>query len=413
MALVLRGASVIDGTGSDPRATSIAVDGDRITAIGEADGGQEGGGARSLDLDGLTLLPGLIDAHSHFGIVSMTDPNMPAAVTAARIFRNCELALEGGFTTVRDVGGIDGGVAAAVELGLIKGPRILPSGPLLCQTGGHGDHSPPYSPLDPHDHHAHDHGGVPGLATVALPCDGPDEVRLAARTALRRGATQVKVCVSGGVVSLSDRIEDTQFTVEELMAAVAEADARDTYVTAHAHNSRGIRNGLEAGVQCFEHGTFLDEETAEAMARAGACLVPTFAVVRLFKDEWEKWGLPAEVVPRMEGIEDAMARSLKTARAAGVTIGSGSDILGPEQSRRGLELTIRAELGDPMEAITAATAVNARVLRRDDDIGTLEVGKRADLIAVAGDPLADPGLFDEPDRIVLVMKGGEIVKDMR
>lgn len=405
MALALNGATVIDGTGVDPRVASVVVDGDRLTAVGAAPAG-----ADNLDLDGLTVLPGLIDAHSHFGIVTMTDPNVPAAVTAARIFRNCELALDSGFTTVRDVGGIDGGVAAAVDLGLVRGPQILPSGPLLCQTGGHGDHSPPYAPLD---HHPHDHGGVPGLATVALPCDGADQVRIAARTAFRRGATQIKVCVSGGVVSLTDRIEDAQFSVTELMAAVAEADARDTYVTAHAHNSRGIRNGLDAGVQCFEHGTFLDEETAEAMAAAGAYLVPTFAVVRLFRDEWHKWGLPEAVVPRMAGIEEAMARSLKVARAAGITIGSGSDILGPEQSRRGLELAIRAELGDPMEAIVAATAVNSQVLRRADEIGTLEPGKRADLIVLDGDPLADPGLFDQPDRVVLVMKAGEIVKDLR
>ena len=406
MTLVLQGAVVIDGTGTDPRAASVTVEAGRIASVGDA---APAGGGEPVDVGGLTLLPGLIDAHSHLGIVSMTDPNTPAAVTAARIFRNCALALDSGFTTVRDVGGIDGGVATAVELGLVRGPRIFPSGPVLCQTGGHGDQSPPFG--DPH--HTHLIAGVPGLATLSLPCDGPDAVRIAARTAFRRGATQIKVCVSGGVVSLTDRIEDTQFSVDELMAAVAEADARDTYVTAHAHNAPGIRNGLEAGVQCFEHGTFLDEETAEAMAAAGAYLVPTFAVTRLFRDEWQKWGLPEAVVPRMDGIEDAMARSLKMARAAGVTIGSGSDILGPEQTRRGLELSIRAELGDAMEAIVAATAVNARILRHADEIGIVEVGKRADVIAVDGDPVANPSLFDQPDRVVLVMKNGEIVKDLR
>lgn len=405
MALVLHGGSVIDGTGADPRPVPLTIEGEHIAGVGD-----QPAGAGTIDVDGLTVLPGLIDAHSHFGIVTMTDPNVAPAVTAARIFRNCELALDAGFTTVRDVGGIDGGVATAVRLGLVRGPRIFPSGPLICQTGGHGDHA---SPFAADAHHDHGHYGIPGLSTAAHPCDGPDEVRLAARTAFRRGATQIKVCVSGGVVSLTDRIEDTQFTVEELMAAVAEADARDTYVTAHAHNARGIRNGLEAGVQCFEHGTFLDEETAEAMAAADAYLVPTFAVVRIFRDEWQKWGLPAEIVPRMDGIEDAMARSLKMARAAGVTIGSGSDILGPEQNRRGLELTIRAQLGDPMEAIVAATAVNARILRRANEIGTLETGKRADLIAVDGDPLAEPALFDNPDRVVLVIKDGQIVKDLR
>ena len=204
--ILLRGATVIDGTGADPQPDgTVVLDGDRIASAAERP--PAGGADEVLDLDGLTVLPGLIDAHTHFGILGHAEGMVPPAVTAARIFRNCELALEGGFTTVRDTGGIDGGVAHAVALGLVPGPRILPSGPLICQSGGHGDESPPFGL------HHHDAPGVPGLAMMSLPCDGPDEVRLAARTVLRRGATQVKVCVSGGVVSLTDRLEDTQFTV--------------------------------------------------------------------------------------------------------------------------------------------------------------------------------------------------------
>jgi imidazolonepropionase-like amidohydrolase len=404
----LRGGTLIDGSGQDARASAtVVVDGDRIIAVED---GSPNGSARGdvVDVDGLTLLPGLIDAHSHLGIVNLVDGRAPAAVTAARIFRNCELALDAGFTTVRDVGGIDGGVAQAVALGLIPGPTILPSGPILCQSGGHGDESPPFAM----DHDAHDHG-IPGLTQTGRPCDGADEVRVAARDVLRRGATQVKVCVSGGVLSFTDRIEDAQFTVEELKAAVAEADARDTYVTAHAHNVKGIRNGLEAGVECFEHGTFLDAATAEAMAKAGAYLVTTFAVTRLLSEKAEEWGVPAELLPRMNGVGDAMARSLKLARDAGVVVGSGSDILGPEQDRRGLEILIRAELEDPMQAIVATTATNARILRRSGDIGTVEVGKRADIIAFDGDPLSDPKLFDDPARVVLVIKDGRVAKDTR
>jgi imidazolonepropionase-like amidohydrolase len=404
----LRGGTLIDGLGGDPLGgATVVVDDGRFAAV---EGGSPNGSARGdvVDVDGLTLLPGLIDAHTHFGVVNLTDNRAPAAVTAARIFRNCELALEAGFTTVRDTGGIDGGVAQAVALGLIPGPTILPSGPILCQTGGHGDESPPFSLA----HHHHDHG-LPGLAELAHPCDGPDQVRVAARNALRRGATQIKVCVSGGVVSFTDRLEDAQFTVEELKAAVEEADARDTYVTAHAHNVKGIRNGLEAGVECFEHGTFLDAETAEAMAAKGAYLVTTFAVTRVFAEKAKDWGIPDEMLPRMAGVEDAMARSLKLAREAGVVVGSGSDLLGPEQDRRGLEILIRSELESPMDAIVATTATNARILRRSDDIGTVEVGKRADIIAVDGNPLTDPKLFDDPSRVVLVVKNGEIVKDLR
>ena len=255
--------------------------------------------------------------------------------------------------------------------------------------------------------------GVDRLAQTSMVCDGPDEVRLAARTAFRRGATQLKVIISGGVVSLTDRLEDSQFTVEELKAAVAEAKARDTYVTGHAHNVASIRNGLDAGLECFEHGTFLDEPTAARMAAAGAALVPTLTTIHLLATEWRAWGVPEAVLPRLAGAEEAMREAVKVAVAAGVTVGSGTDILGPEQNRRGLELALKAEVVGPMDAIVSATATSARILRRDHELGTVEAGKLADLIAVAGDPLDDPAIFDDPDRVVLVIKGGKVVKDTR
>jgi imidazolonepropionase-like amidohydrolase len=309
---------------------------------------------------------------------------------------------------VRDVAGIDGGVARAVEAGLVRGPRILPSGPLLSQTGGHGDHGPSF--LDAH-HYAYQ--GIPGLAQTNVTCDGPDQVRLAARRAFRHGATQIKVCVSGGVVSFTDSVEDAQFSVAELRAAVEEAEARGSYVTAHAHNVRGIANGIEAGVSCFEHGTFLDEATAQRMAATGADLVPTFAVLRLMAANWREWGVPQEALPRLAGAEEAMAASMKLAVAAGVRVGSGSDILGPKQEHRGLELVIKSELLGPMAAITSATAANAGILRQAERVGRVGEGMLADVIGVAGDPLGEPGVLDDPARVVLVVKGGEVVKDQR
>jgi imidazolonepropionase-like amidohydrolase len=219
--------------------------------------------------------------------------------------------------------------------------------------------------------------------------------------------------VSGGVVSLSDRLEDTQFTVEELRAAVEEAEARETYVTAHAHNVRGILNGLAAGVKCFEHGSFLDAETATALAEAGAWLVPTLAVARLMAEDGESWGLPKQVLPRMAGVEDAMTRAVKLAYDAGVLIGSGSDLIGPTQDRRGLELVLKARIIEPMAAIVSATSANARIIGESDRLGTIEQGKVADVIAVGGDPLVDPEVFDEPSRVLLVLKDGIVVKDGR
>ena len=405
MGVLVRGGTVIDGTGTDPCPADVLLSEGRIRSV-EA-GVTPARDDTVIDADGLTVLPGLIDAHTHFGLVDLRGGGAtPLAVIAGQVFRNCELALEAGFTTTRDCGGVDGGLAKAIELGLVRGPRLYPSGPILCQTGGHGDLTPPFAP--------HPHGiAAPGLVQNAIVCDGPDEVRVAARTALRRGATQVKVCVSGGVVSLSDSLEDTQFTVEELRAAVEEAEARDTYVTAHAHNVRGILNGLAAGVRCFEHGTFLDAETATALASAGAWLVPTLAVTRLLAEEWRTWGLPAEVVPRINGVEEAMTRAVKLAHDAGVLIGSGSDLIGPAQNRRGLELALKAKILGPMAAIVSATQANARIIGASSELGTLECGKIADVIGVEGDPLTDPELFDDPDRVVLVVKDGVVVKDAR
>jgi imidazolonepropionase-like amidohydrolase len=409
MSLILRGATLIDGTGNDPRPEStVIVEGNRITAIRADAALQHVEDAQVIDLRGLTLLPGLIDAHAHFGLVEFGPPgNTPVAVLAAQIFRNCELALDAGFTTVRDTGGIDGGVRQAIDRGLLRGPRIYPSGPLLVQTGGHGDFGPPFL-----DHHLSG-TTVPGLVQVSIVCDGPDEVRRAARTAFRRGATQIKVVVSGGVVSVTDRLEDTQFTVEELRGAVTEATARETYVTAHAHNVRSIRNGLAAGLQCFEHGTFLDDETATEMAAAGAALVPTLAVTHLFAQEWQRWGVPESTVPRMSAVAQAMQEAVKIAHRAGVILGSGSDLIGPEQNRRGLELPLKAGCIGAMEAIVSATATNARIIRAEADLGTVAVGKLADLIAMDGDPLAEPELFDDPSRVVLVVKDGAVAKDAR
>jgi imidazolonepropionase-like amidohydrolase len=408
MALVLRGGSLIDGGGGEPVPDAVVVIEDElITRVGRR--AQFPAPSEVLECDGLMLLPGLIDAHSHLGITTVEGVERVAqAVTAARIFRNCELALDAGFTTVRDVAGIDGGVAQAVAAGLVRGPRILPSGPLLSQTGGHGDHGPSF--LDAH-HYAY--RGIPGLVQTNVTCDGPDQVRLAARRAFRHGATQIKVCVSGGVVSFTDSVEDAQFSVAELRAAVEEAEARGSYVTAHAHNVRGIANGIEAGVSCFEHGTFLDEATARRMAAIGADLVPTFAVLRLMTKEWRDWGVPEEVLPRLAGAEEAMAASMKLAVAAGVRVGSGSDILGPRQEHRGLELVIKSELLGPMAAITSATSTNAGILRIGERLGGVEEGKLADVIGVDGDPLGEPGVLDDPRRVVLVVKGGVVVKDLR
>ncbi|MCI0636390.1 MAG: amidohydrolase family protein, partial [Actinobacteria bacterium] len=299
---------------------------------------------------------------------------------------------------------LDGGIVEAIAKGMVRGPRILPSGPALVQDGGHGTFMPRWSdcycPI-----------AIPGLVEATSVCNGPEEVRLGARKAFRRGAKQIKLFLSGGVVSLTDDIEDTQFTVDEIRAAVEEARARNTYVTAHAHNNRSVRNGLAAGVTCFEHGSWLDEETAATMTSSGAALVPTFAVANLLRTEREGLGVPDAVVPRIAQVEGHMASAVRIARAAGLTLGLGSDLLGPNQRNRGLELTLRAAIEGPMAALVSATATNARILGLGDRLGTVEAGKLADLVVVRGDPLAEPELFGDPARVELVLKSGTVEKE--
>jgi imidazolonepropionase-like amidohydrolase len=400
MTLIVRADRLIDGSGAEPvSGPTVVVEDDRFAAVGAS---TPGDGER-VDLDGCTLLPGLIDAHVHVTVTGFA-AGEPPAVTAGWAFRHLERMLDLGITTARDTGGADGGLVAALDAGLVRGPRLVVCGPLLAQSGGHGDFSPPF---------VHDPGShlmcVPGLALGVQLVDGPDQMRAAARLAFKRGARFLKLCVSGGVTSLSDELSDTQFGVDEIRAAVQEAAARGTYVTVHTHNKQGILNALEAGVTCFEHATALDDETAAAIAAVDGAIIPTLTVTHVY--ESYSW-LSEQVRARVVGVGDGMAHAAKLGLATGLLVGSGADLIGADQSQYGMEIPLKAAAIGAMEAIVSATATNARILRMDD-IGTVAPGKRADLVAVAGDPLADPWLLADPDNIKLVIKDGRIVKDAR
>ncbi|WP_405066448.1 amidohydrolase family protein [Kribbella sp. NBC_01510] len=404
----LHGATLITATGHDPEPAGILVDDGRIAQIG----GSAPREAEVVDCTGLTLTPGLIDAHVHLGLSSpllqSIGYGMSVAELAADMFANCAQTLRAGFTSVRDCGGIDAGIANVVASGKIPGPRIVQCGPIHCQTGGHGHYAPEWEPTEVWRGQE-----IPGLRTMAMLSDGPDEMRRNARESFRRGAQFLKLCVTGGVISNHDKLTDTQFSSAEIAVAVAEAAARGTYVTVHAHNVEGIRNAVLAGVRCVEHGTGIDEETAALMAERQVSLVPTLAAVEALITNVDGLGLPSHFAERAMRVRAAMVDGLLAAKAAGVRVGLGSDVIGPDQTGRGAELTLRAAAESPMEALIAATRVNAGLLGLDSEIGTLEVGKRADIVAFAGNPLDDPKLFADPDSVVLVLQNGVVAKDER
>lgn len=404
----LVGARLVDGTGADPvQGRDVQVVDGRIARIGKAPGG-----ATTVDLSGFTVTPGLIDAHVHLGIASpldeLTGHQLSVAEIAADMFNNAAQTLDAGYTTVRDTGGIDAGLPKAISAGKVRGPRVLQCGPIQCQTGGHGYVAAEWEPTSLWETHH-----IPGLCSLAFLSDGPDEMRKNVRESFRRGADFLKLCVSGGVVSHHDKLTDTQFTVEEIAVAVQEAEARGTYVTVHSHNNKGVRHAVQAGVKCVEHGSGLDEETAALMAAHGVAHVPTFAVVEQLLSSVDTVGLAPAIRDRALLVRQAQVDGFHASRAAGVRVGLGSDLIGPDQTGRGEELLIRAGLETPMDALVAATRTNAEILRIADETGTLEVGKLADLVAWRTDPLESPKAFTERDQAALVLKAGVVVKDER
>jgi imidazolonepropionase-like amidohydrolase len=407
--LVFEHATLLDCTGRDPRPDiRVVVEDSRIARIGAARASTLPRDARVIDCGGRTLMPGLLDAHVHLAAVEMTPAQevaLPPAVLALRIAREIETTLLAGFTTVRDAGGLDWGFKEAVRLGLIRGPRLLISGPFLSQTGGHGDWRPRSSrtPVAVH----------PGLSSETLLADGPDEVRRAAREALRRGADQVKVMASGGAMSPSDELDHTQFSVEELAAAVDVSKAVGTYVLAHAYGPTAIQNCLKAGVRSVEHGNFMDEETADQMAEAtDAFLVPTVITYEMIAAHGTGDGVSEDNLRKIKRGLTGAYDALGLAFEKGLRIASGSDLLGSMQPHKGREIALQARIMGSMNAIIAATRTNAELMRLDRDVGTVEEGKRADLIVVAADPVKDPEIFADAGNIHLVALGGAVVKDL-
>jgi imidazolonepropionase-like amidohydrolase len=400
---VLANAAVLDPeAGSLTEGQAVVVEGGRVVEAG-ASPAVKAGDATVLDVRGATVMPGLIDAHVHvyaatadLGAIEEWAPSYLTA-RAAGTLRGM---VDRGFTTVRDVAGADYGIAAAVDEGLLAGPRVVFGGRALSQTGGHGDaRGPGRAVLDQHP-------CAPALTVVA---DGVAEVRKAAREQLRRGAHHVKVMLSGGVASPTDRIDSTQYSMEELVAVVEEARAANRYVTGHAYTAAAVNRGLEAGVGCIEHGNLMDESSVELFKRTGAFYVPTLATYAALADEGLDQGMPAAQHTKVFEVLDAGLGALELAHRARLPIVYGTDLLGGMHRRQLTELTIRSEVQPAADILRSATTVAARLLGLEGRVGVVAPGAFADLLVVDGNPLEDLALLTDPARnLRLVMAAGRV-----
>jgi imidazolonepropionase-like amidohydrolase len=404
---VLTNAFLIDGTGKEPvDGATVVVEGERIKdVIRSGKVGPLRGKVETVDLRGRTLMPGLTDAHVHMcaveGNTAEQHRHNPPSLIAAKTLRRMEQALQQGFTTVRDAGGADYGFREAVSSGLYPGPRMLVSGRVLSQTGGHGDKRRRAELVDPVDC---------CLGMVGVIADGPDEVRKAVREQLRRDVDQIKIMASGGAMSPSDELDTTQYTVEEMRAAVEEARAVGKYVLAHAYSGSAVRAAIQAGVRCIEHGNLIDATGAKEIKKAGAYLVPTMVTYEAIWREGKSYGITEHQLQKINMARELSVEGLTHAYRAGCKIGSGSDLLGDMQSQRAMELELKGQVMKPMEVLLSATRVNAEIFRMEDQIGSVEPGKYADLIAVKGNPLKDLRIFQNLANLHLIMKGGHAYK---
>jgi imidazolonepropionase-like amidohydrolase len=406
---LLRDALLVDCTGADPRErASVLVEDGVITEVRSGVSPRTRGHDVEIDCSGMTLMPGLTDAHVHIGAVDVNildqHREYPSNLTALLMAGILTDTLMQGFTTVRDAGGTDWSFKAAVERGVVEGPRLLVSDKPLSQTGGHGDWRRRSETQPPEIF-------CPTAGMRSVVCDGADAVRWAAREQLRLGADQIKLMASGGAMSPADELAATQYQIAEIRAAVEVAEAARTYVMAHAYNDGSVRNCLEAGVRSIEHGNLIDEETAALIARSDAYLVPTLVTYEALSEEGDAYGVPENVIRKIDEAREVGIRALRYAYEAGAKIASGSDLLGPLQDRKARELEIKTEVMSPMESLVSATSTNAELFGMQDLIGTVEEGKLADLLVVDGNPLDDISVLQEQKNLKIIMKGGRTVKN--
>ena len=379
---------------------TVVIDGEKVTSVSGGGGSQSDNqaGIRVINLPNATLLPGLIDAHTHLTF----DPNFGYQELGVSIpkealigAKNARITLEAGFTTVRNVGAsgyTDIALRDAINEGMVPGPRIMASGPALSITGGHCDQN-----LLPYEWHAKSDGAA----------DGVEGVQHKVREIIKYGADVIKVCATGGVLSKGDDPRASQYTLEEMKAIVADAHRLGRKVAAHAHGAQGIAWAAEAGVDSIEHGSYIDDAGIAMMKKNGTYLVPTLYLADWMRENAVKIGLPAMYATKMKDVTAVSRQNIKKAFNAGVKIAFGTDAAVYPHGLNAHEFAVYVQIGmTTLQAIQTAT-VNAADLLGWSKIGSIENGNYADIIAVNGDPLKDVTLLQDP---VMVMKGGTVYR---
>jgi imidazolonepropionase-like amidohydrolase len=378
--------------------------GDRIEAVGKTGDLKIPPGATTIDLGTATMLPGLIDVHAHIipeiGYTQDSFLKRSSALNAIDGLVHAQKDLDAGFTTIRDPGDMDPfyahfAVRDAINEGKVQGPRILAAGHLLSITGGHADFNGAAPELN-----------IPAFGEIV---DGVDEVRKAVRKEVKWGADWIKISATGGIYTKGDDPGLPQFTFEEMKAAVDEARRFGRYVAAHSHGLEGTKTAIRAGVRSIEHGSVLDAEAVELFKANNAYLVPTIYTSEYTLAEGEKFKQPPHALEKARALHEMKRASFALAVKGGVKIAYGTDTGIIPQGWNARQFAVMVRWGMPSyQAILSATSMAAEMLDLTKDLGTIEAGKYADLIAVAGDPLANISLLED---VKFVMKGGKVVKD--
>ena len=379
---------------------TVVIEDGKILRVEAADETKASADVLRIDLPNATLLPGLIDAHTHltmdptFGYEELGISIPREALTGAK---NARITLQAGFTTVRNVGAdgfTDVALRDAINAGDVPGPRMLVSGPLLGITGGHCDNN-----LLPYQYHATGDGVADGIAAV----------QHKVRETIKYGADLIKICATGGVLSKGDDPQASQYTLEELQAIVADAHRLGRKVAAHAHGAQGILWASEAGVDSIEHGSYIDDAAIAEMKKNGTYLVPTLYLSDWFMENAAAMHVPDFYLAKARAVMPAARKNIAHAFSSGVKVAFGTDAAVYPHGLNAHEFAVMVKLGlTPLQAIQAATINAADLLGWPGKVGSLETGAWADIIAVEGDPLKDVTTLE---RVKFVMKGGEVVRN--